>query len=428
MNRLGSPLRLGYGLVLSSFLVLTLSNITAAQTPISVSNLNFGTVQIGSSAIQSVSVTNISKSNVTIPKAKTSGSGFSFVGPNLPVKLGPNQTLNLSVSFAPQASGTATGSLIVTYWATAHGHGYGATLSGSLSGTGAASTGFLSAPSSLGFGSVAVGSSQTQTLSLSNTGASSLTISSTTTSDSCYTIRGLTLPYNLAAGANANLSVTFTPDESGADGATLTVVSTASNSSVPVSLSGTGTVANGSVGVNPGSMSFGNVTVGTTQTKSGTVTASGGSVTVSSVSSSSSAFSVSGLTLPLTLPAGQSAPFTVTFAPTTSGSLSASLSFFTSSSGTATEAASGTGATIQHIVGLSWNPSTSTDVTGYNIYRATSPSGSYTKLNSSLDSAMSYNDNTAVSGQTYYYATTAVDSSGLESVHSNQVQVAVPFP
>jgi len=41
---------------------------------------------------------------------------------------------------------------------------------------------------------------------------------------------------------------------------------------------------------------------------------------------------------------------------------------------------------------------------------------------------MSYTDSTVQSGQTYYYATTAVDSSGVESTYSNQVQVAVPFP
>jgi len=41
---------------------------------------------------------------------------------------------------------------------------------------------------------------------------------------------------------------------------------------------------------------------------------------------------------------------------------------------------------------------------------------------------MSYSDSTVQSGQTYYYATTAVDSSGTESTYSNQVQVAIPFP
>jgi fibronectin type 3 domain-containing protein len=32
------------------------------------------------------------------------------------------------------------------------------------------------------------------------------------------------------------------------------------------------------------------------------------------------------------------------------------------------------------------------------------------------------------SGQTYYYVVTAVDTSGAESVYSNQVQAIVPSP
>jgi len=41
---------------------------------------------------------------------------------------------------------------------------------------------------------------------------------------------------------------------------------------------------------------------------------------------------------------------------------------------------------------------------------------------------MSYSDNTVQSGQTYYYATTTVDSSGVESGYSNRVQATIPFP
>jgi fibronectin type 3 domain-containing protein len=37
-----------------------------------------------------------------------------------------------------------------------------------------------------------------------------------------------------------------------------------------------------------------------------------------------------------------------------------------------------------------------------------------------------YTDNTIVSGQTYYYATTAVDSSGVESGYSNLAQAVIP--
>jgi hypothetical protein len=154
----------------------------------------------------------------------------------------------------------------------------------------------------------------------------------------------------------------------------------------------------------------------------------GASVTLSSASSSNSEFTLTGLTLPVTIAAGQSVPFTVTFAPTATGRASANISFFTSTSTSASENASGTGATIQHTVDLSWNASTSTSITGYNVYRATVSGGPYSKINSALDLSMSYGDSTVQSGQTYYYATTAVDSTGAESSYSNQVQAVVPFP
>jgi fibronectin type 3 domain-containing protein len=49
-------------------------------------------------------------------------------------------------------------------------------------------------------------------------------------------------------------------------------------------------------------------------------------------------------------------------------------------------------------------------------------------INSSLDGTTAYTDNTVVSGQTYYYVATAVDSESQESGYSNQAQAVVPTP
>jgi fibronectin type 3 domain-containing protein len=77
-------------------------------------------------------------------------------------------------------------------------------------------------------------------------------------------------------------------------------------------------------------------------------------------------------------------------------------------------------------VSLSWIASTSSEVTGYNIYRKTSPTGSYTRINSKLDPNTNYTDATVIHGTTYYYATTAVNSKGKESEYSSGVEVVVP--
>ena len=82
-------------------------------------------------------------------------------------------------------------------------------------------------------------------------------------------------------------------------------------------------------------------------------------------------------------------------------------------------------APVAHDVNLSWAPSSSA-VAGYNIYRGAQPSGPFAKINSSLETATVYTDGSVVSGQIYYYATTAVDSSGAESGYSNVAQAVVP--
>jgi len=81
----------------------------------------------------------------------------------------------------------------------------------------------------------------------------------------------------------------------------------------------------------------------------------------------------------------------------------------------------------QHIVDLSWNLSTSPNITGYNVYRGTSYAGPYSKINSGgLVASSLYTDSNVSSGYTYYYVVTAVDSSGAESGYSNQTQAVVP--
>jgi fibronectin type 3 domain-containing protein len=49
-------------------------------------------------------------------------------------------------------------------------------------------------------------------------------------------------------------------------------------------------------------------------------------------------------------------------------------------------------------------------------------------INSSLDGTTAYTDSTVVSGQTYYYVATALNSDSQESGYSNQAQAVVPTP
>ena len=181
------------------------------------------------------------------------------------------------------------------------------------------------------------------------------------------------------------------------------------------------------IAVAPLTMSFGNVAVGSNSVQQGTLTAGSADITVSSAAWNGQGYSVSGITFPVTVPAGQSVPFTVTFAPQSAGSTPGSIAFDSNainSPTTETLAGSGTQQS-QHSVALSWNPSTS-QVIGYNVYRRIASVDSYTKLNTSVDATTDYTDTSVQSGQTYYYVTTSVDSSNGESSYSNQATAVIP--
>lgn len=417
-------------IVLLRFLLCSSAAVGQLAVTSSSSSLNFGSVQVGSSSTLSIAVSNNSKSSATITQTTVLGTAFSYNGPSLPITIAPGQSAHLAVTFAPLSTGSASGSMSVTTSIpiSKSNKPHFSSTTFSLAGTGTGPAFLAPSPSSVNFGSIQVGSSQAQYETLSNSGSSSLTISQATVTGTGFGLSGIIAPQTLAAGKSITFSVYFAPSSSGAASGALKLASDASNASLSVSLSGTGT-SPGQLTVSPGSANFGNVVVGTSQSQSGTLSASGSSVTVSSGTSSGAEFALSGVTFPLTIAAGQSVPFTVKFAPQMSGTAAANITFASNGSNSSiTETVTGTGVlTTQHSVDLSWSPSPST-VVGYNLYRSTTSGGPYAKINSSLDPNMLYTDSTVQSGQTYYYVTTAVDAAGTESGYSNQVQVVVPSP
>jgi len=130
--------------------------------------------------------------------------------------------------------------------------------------------------------------------------------------------------------------------------------------------------------------------------------------------------------VPVTLKPGRHLTFHVTFAPQANGSRSGNISMFSSQELVVKIPWRGTGTGSQHSVSLWWNPSVSPDVVGYNVYRAGRPGGPYKILNSSIDTATQYSDDTVLDQRTYYYVTTAVDSSGQESGYSNMTKAVIP--
>ncbi len=285
-----------------------------------------------------------------------------------------------------------------------------ATTGGSIS-----SGGVYTAPSSTGTFAVTATSVADTTQSASSSVVVTAPITVAVTPSSVSLLSGATQQFAATVSGSTNTSVTWsttggTVSSSGVytaptTGGTYTVTAT-SVADATKSASATVTVSSSvAVSVSPSSASL---LTGGTQQFTGTVTGS----TNTSINWSTTGGTISSLGY-----------YT---APSTAGTYTVSATSAADPTKSASAAIS-ISAPIQHSVDLSWTPSTSA-VSGYNVYRSGQSGGPYSRINSALDTTTLYTDSTVQSGQTYYYVTTAVDSSGNESTYSNQVTAAVPTP
>ena len=286
-------------------------------------------------------------------------------------------------------------------------------------------------PTAMNFSSITANTNSAQTLTLSNAGGSSLSVTNLTVTGSAFSVVGATLPITIGAGQSANVGVRFAPTTTGNFSGSISVSSNASNTAPMIPLSGSATAASTFlISASPTNLSFGSVVEGSSASKTVTLSNTGsGSVSITAANFTGSGFSLSGVTFPFTLAAGKTQNATISFAPETSGGASGTASFVSNATNSpATVGLSGSGTVPkQHSVDLGWNASTSS-VVGYNVYRATISGGPYTRLTSSPQAGTTYVDSTVQSGLTYYYVVTAVSSSGTESSFSNQATAAVPTP
>lgn len=284
--------------------------------------------------------------------------------------------------------------------------------------------------SKVNFGNLQVGKTATLPEVLTNTGSYSITVSSAALSGSGFRLSAPGFPLVLGPGASVTLQVTFAPSSGTGYSGTLAVTSTRHGRVLNIALAGTGS-GSGSAAVAPASLSFGNVAVGSSLSKTASLKSTGVSTVISSITTTNPEFTVSGPTLPLTLSPGQNVAFTVKFAPQSAGAASASLSFASTGASTLTQSLSGTGsattAPADHSVTLSWQDSDS-EVAGYNVYRGTTSGGPYTKVNSSVDKNNAYTDASVAGGRNYFYVVSSVDSAGAQSGYSSEVMAIVPTP
>lgn len=93
-------------------------------------------------------------------------------------------------------------------------------------------------PSSHTFGQVAVGGSATRTVTLSNTGNASVTISAANVTGAGFSVTGITFPRTVAVGASTTATIRFAPQSAGNVNGSVSFVSNANNSPAVVTVSG----------------------------------------------------------------------------------------------------------------------------------------------------------------------------------------------
>ena len=406
----------------TSTVALSGSAVAASYTmALSPSSLNFGNVSAGSSTTQNVQVSNTGNSSVTVTQVAASGAGISVSGLGAPVTLAPSQSLALHVTFAPTTAGATAGSVTVT-------NNDGVNAVAAVTGA-EVQPGLSLTPTSASFGSVVTGSTNSQTVQIKNSGTASLTVSQATVTGAGFTLSGLALPLTLTPGQSGNFNVQYAPQSAGSVSGGVSIVSNAPNSPATVALSATGVVASHTISVNPGSLSFGSVTDGSSASQGFTVTNTGNSnVAISGITATGTGYSLLSGAGAVTLSPNQSTSVSVQFAPSAAGSANGSVNILSDATGSASSVAlSGTGVapTVPHSVALNWGASSSS-VAGYNVYRSTVSGSAYAKMNGSMVGGVNYADSSVQSGHTYYYVATAVDGSGNESVYSNEVAAIVP--
>jgi hypothetical protein len=306
----------------------------------------------------------------------------------------------------------------------------GAPRTSSSQGSTTGAAGISVAPASIKFGSVSLGSTASQSMTISNDGTSTVTITSASATAAGVTVSGITLPAAIPPGKQSTFDVVFAPKTAGALSGQISVVSAASSTPFTVSLSGVGAAATALLTASTSGLNFGNIALGKSSNLSVTLTDAGNSnITVSKVTLAGAGYSTSGVSAGLILTPGQSATLDETFTPASAGSLPGSVTIVSNATNSpAIISLSGSGSqTASHSVTLTWAASTSS-VVGYDVFRSQASGGPYTKLDSSTVAADSYTDASVQAGQTYYYVVTSVNASGVESADSTQTAATIPTP
>ena len=323
---------------------------------------------------------------------------------------------------------------------------------------------------SFNFNSIVVGKTATQTLHITNSGTAPLTIRSLSLQSQHFSITGPSVPRTVLPSQKVDYTITFAPTSDGTLSASLSIISNADTTPSAISLAGTAEKAFAALQATPSAVNFGNLKLKTTSTQNVTLKNTGDiKMTVSGVTISGKGFGYSSLSPGFALSPSQAVTFQVWFKPQEVGTSTGNVSIISANIASPINipvSGGGVGATSNpppsnppssnpppgntpsgnpppnnppssnppssgapapsHSVTLSWEPSASTEVVGYNVYRSTSPGTGFSLLTQLLNT-LTFKDENVADGSTYYYVVTSLNGAGDESEHSNEATAVIPL-
>ncbi len=288
---------------------------TAAVTPAS---LTFADQAVGTtSSAQTITLQNNGSVTLTATAIQISGD-FSESDNCVNTAVAAGASCAIQVKFAPSATGSSTGQLVVSA------NVAGGQLTANLSGTGLAGGTFVLSPPSLDFGQVAVGSSSPlMPAQAANSGASAVAISSVSISGPFAIASNSCGATSLAANTSCQIQIKFVPAQVGAATGTFTMVDAAGTQTVALTGAGLG-VATDTLSTT--ALSFPDTAKGTLSAAQTVTLTNSGDLALNSISATvTGQFRVSN-TCNGQLAGHASCSISVMFAPTQLGSLAGTLS------------------------------------------------------------------------------------------------------
>jgi hypothetical protein len=327
---------------------------TAAPTTVTAtpSSLAFGSQAVGTTSTgQPFTVQNTGTASTSI--AIAASANYSQIN-NCGTLLQVGTSCTVTVTFTPTANGSLPGTIMITDSAT------NSPQTVTLSGTGGTGTTLTVTPASEAFASLAVGdTSAAKVITVKNTGTSSTTISVAASPNFAQTNGCPLSPATLNAGVSCTINVTFVPTTTGALTGNISVTDNATSSPQMVSLTGTGLAA---VTLSPTTLAFGSESVGGTSAAKIVTMTNNLAETLSFTFSATTNYSaVAGGTTPCgsSLAAKAKCTISVTFDPTTSGSLPGQLEVSDTAFGNP-QTVSLTGTGVEPVVTVTTTPATET--------------------------------------------------------------------